>query len=149
MGAWGTGIFENDDALGWLYELATVGSVVITGAMTDVQDGSKTGYIEVDIGARGLAACEIVAASRGFGPNPRPDLSSVVQVDVFWPWVTEQLQAERKHAKDCIAVVEAIVQDPDKSELLGLWSEGGDTARRNEFLEIAGGLLDRLEKAAK
>lgn len=64
MGAWGTGNWENDDALDWIAELGEVRDLerVLTGPWTD------TGTC-----CRALAAAEIIAAALGMPGGGVPD----------------------------------------------------------------------------
>ncbi|HZW07711.1 MAG TPA: DUF4259 domain-containing protein [Phycisphaerales bacterium] len=78
MGAWGTGIFENDDALDWVLGWQEAGEgegtadepgriSFVIGAMAVAVD--HKGYLDVDAGGCALAAAEVVAAACG-KPSP-------------------------------------------------------------------------------
>ncbi len=102
MGAWGSGPFENDDALDWAQSFVEaedglsggqtdepgkidliVGPLAIAaGGMEDeddddAEDGETEGagdYIETDLAAHAIAAAEVIAAVRG---KSHPDLSGM------------------------------------------------------------------------
>ncbi|MEO9515326.1 MAG: DUF4259 domain-containing protein [Paracoccaceae bacterium] len=148
MGAWGIGIFENDDAMDWIVEFAQVGAVAITGAIADVNESAQNGYIEVDAGSRLLAACEITAAVRGFPPSPKPDFTGAIDVDAFWEYVEEKLSADPQDAQDCADAVKLVTDNSSVSELKGLWEDGGD-ASLQPFLATVDDLQKRLAEASK
>lgn len=105
MGAWGSGPFENDDALDWAQSFVEaedglsggqsdepgkidliVGPLAIAaGGMEDEEDedgdeeASEGGeYIETDLACHAIAAAEVIAAVRG---KSHPDLSGTKPVD--------------------------------------------------------------------
>ena len=61
MGAWGSGSYDNDAALDWIYELQYSDdlSVVTNALCPNLED---EGYLEVDDGTAIIAAAEVVAA---------------------------------------------------------------------------------------
>jgi hypothetical protein len=77
-GAWGTGSFDNDDALDWLNNCARLGALkAVTGALANV---SKPGYIEAPEASSAIAAAEVVAAAVGNPPvNAPPEFKSCVE----------------------------------------------------------------------
>lgn len=98
MGAWGSGPFENDDALDWAQSFVEaedglsggqtdepgkidliVGPLAIAaGGMDDLdddeedEDSQTTEFIETDLACHAIAAAEVIAAVRG---KSHPDLS--------------------------------------------------------------------------
>ena len=62
MGAWGLGIFDNDSALDWVYDLVeSTGTTVLREAFDNVINGEE--YIDVDFGSAAVAAASIIAGS--------------------------------------------------------------------------------------
>ena len=117
MGAWGTGTFENDDALDWIGEFReapnedALRSTLSTAAAAD-------GYLESPDAANALAAAEVVAALKG---APTADaigvedyLAGIVHSGIP---VTEELTALALRA------IDRVVSD---SELSELWAETDD-----------------------
>jgi hypothetical protein len=70
MGAWGTGVFENDWALDWVAELSRSGDADFPASALREFDG---GLLESWECATALAAAEAVAASSGESPADLPD----------------------------------------------------------------------------
>lgn len=64
MGAWGSGSFDNDDALDWVNDLeGSKGTAVIEFALQAVLDESD--YLEAPECSAALCAAEVVAALKG------------------------------------------------------------------------------------
>jgi len=105
MGAWGSGPFENDDALDWAQSFVEaedglsggqsdepgkidliVGPLAIAAGGMDEDDddedgeggGGESDYIEIDLASHAIAAAEVIAAVRG---KSHPDLSGSKPVD--------------------------------------------------------------------
>jgi hypothetical protein len=75
MGAWGAGIFENDDALDWLGDFRAEGIQAAAAALADVL-ALKGEYLEAPLASRAVAAAEVVAAASGRpGANLPDDLT--------------------------------------------------------------------------
>lgn len=61
MGAWGTGVFDNDDASDWVYELLAYADLTpAREALAATMDSG--GWLETPEGARAVAAAAVVAA---------------------------------------------------------------------------------------
>jgi hypothetical protein len=112
MGAWGTGSFENDDALDWVAELEeSRGLKHVKAALRDVVDVGD-GYLEADVASRGVAAAEVVA---GLNDAPGDDLPEEVE-----NWIEEQ----RGRGVDLSALaLEVLTRLRTKCELYDLWQE--------------------------
>jgi hypothetical protein len=111
MGAWGAGVFENDEALDWLADLAD------TNDPQAIRDALALGGapIEADEAINALAAAEVVAALRG-----RPLLDPPEQL--------QQVIALRHDAADPELVPAALVavkRVRESSELRELWEDVG------------------------
>ncbi len=114
MGAWGTGTFENDNALDWAGELgkSTDFSVLET-ALEEVV--SATGYLEAPQCSEALAAAEVVAALCGRSGEDLPE---------------EILPFLHGRARPAPALVsaakKAVARIARGSELLELWQESDE-----------------------
>jgi hypothetical protein len=75
VGVWGTGPFENDDAMDFIAELQADGIWVLRGALEEVALLEPEGYVAAPSSSRAIAAAEVLAAARG---RPAPDLPSEV-----------------------------------------------------------------------
>jgi hypothetical protein len=106
MGAWGSGPFDNDDALDFVADLETTTGHdhlgVILGAISD--DPGE--YVESPESSAALAAAEVVAALLG-RPNPE-------QPEDLNEWVAAQLTADPALVSEAIRAVRRIAE---KSEL--------------------------------
>jgi len=135
MGAWGTGSFENDEALDWVAELEeSRGLKLVKAALRDVVDAGD-GYLEANVASRGLAAAEVVA---GLNDAPGDDLPEEVE-----NWIEEQ----RGRGVDLSALaLEALARLRTKSELWDLWHEGPENggADAKAWVEVLAKLEARL-----
>ena len=75
MGAWGVGIYDNDDAADWAGELPERGLDAVRAALDVVLDA---GYVEGPDGASALAAADVVARLRSGGGEQSPYCEDVV-----------------------------------------------------------------------
>ena len=132
-GAWGTGAFDNDDALDWVWELESSSGVsVLEAALEDVT--SSFFYISAPECSRAIAAAEIVAALIG---NPGPDLPENVK-----SWVANNdVQIDAKTLELARTAV-TLVRDSSKSELAALWRDSG--ANHDDWLASMSDLIERL-----
>lgn len=117
MGAWGTGSFDNDDALDWLADLERNGPAFLEQTL-DVKSGSLglafLGYIDAPEASAALAAAEMVAAAQGRPPANWPPQAA--------QWLAAHraaLNPERLRGK----ALDAIAAVRKKSELRDLWVE--------------------------
>src|SRR5688572_3757164 len=65
MGAWGEGVFENDQAGDWLDQLVESGKPKAIDTALSKALKAKPGQLDADEAAAALAAAEVVAAARG------------------------------------------------------------------------------------
>lgn len=129
MGAWGAGSFENDAALDFASEIASVADL-------DQAFAAVAGleYIEADEGTRAIVAGECVAAMRGHAlPDLPDDLAATVQS--FGKCPVELYEK----ARDGVSAVLG------RSELVELWAEAGD----KDWNVAVTDLLERLNKPAR
>ncbi|MCI0361602.1 MAG: DUF4259 domain-containing protein [Planctomycetaceae bacterium] len=136
MGAWGEGVFENDQAGDWLDQLVESGKPSAIDTALSVAIKARPGQLDADDAAAALAAAEVVAAARGHRHADLPD-------DV------KQWLASSRYAPTAAAValcVKSVARVRDDSELAELWAEGDELAAWNRGIS---GLLARLAKPAK
>lgn len=133
MGAWGTGIFDNDTAADWGGELSDRGDLAFV-------EETLTKVIEIRdeyLGCEGLAACEVIARLSG---KPGESSSYAEAVD---QWVAKHRAAPSPALiHRAIAVVDRVVRAP--SELLELWDEFDEG---DEFRAVVSELRSRLGAA--
>ncbi|WP_421725199.1 DUF4259 domain-containing protein [Bauldia sp.] len=112
-------MFENDDALDWMLDLELMGASAVTSAFDTVLAYAESGTIEAADAAVALAAAAVVAASVGAGTMPTltPDL--VADVDTRF----EEIAGLPDVRQEALDAVERIIGNPDRSELLQLWSD--------------------------
>jgi hypothetical protein len=113
MGAWGSGPFENDDAMDWTYALTDHADLgVVAAAFSDVTGDDAP---EAPEASAAIAAAEVVAAGLG---RPCPDLPDEVAT-----WVAERA------GEDWGTLVPSALAALDRvaagSELAELWAEEG------------------------
>lgn len=112
MGAWGSGSFENDDALDWIGDLREGDSwlPVEQAFAALIADGVE--YREAPDCSAAIAAAEILAAAFGLPGDDLPDSARV--------WLKRMA---KPHAGLCAVAIEAIDAILDDSELKDLWEE--------------------------
>ncbi|WP_425800838.1 DUF4259 domain-containing protein [Desulfitobacterium sp. Sab5] len=115
MGAWGTGIFENDSASDWVYEVEeSEGLDLVELALRKVCDLNKEGsYIEEPESSEALAAAKVVAFLNGKdSPDLPEELKSWVQ-NIKCSGIDKIVAL----AKDALNIIKT------ESELKELWEE--------------------------
>ena len=123
MGAWGTGSFENDDAVDWVADLeASDDLVVIEATLARVAEAGDA-YLEVPDGASTVAAVEILAALLG-----EPDTTLA---DEARGWVASHasLGIPVAAVELASAALTRVRSDSQRSKLSGLWEDSGDAAK--------------------
>lgn len=113
MGAWGTGAFDNDAALDWVWELEDGGITAIESALDEAVRSSD---LSAPTDVEAIAAAEVVAAAIG---RPLAGLSEEIGALVAHvaPSVTPEHTARARTA------VERVLNN---SELAELWAETDD-----------------------
>ncbi|SFT16753.1 DUF4259 domain-containing protein [Paenibacillus sp. BC26] len=134
MGAWGNGIFENDDVLDWKAELLESEDLeMIAATLETVMDEE---YIEVDLASNALGAIEILAALQG---KPGEELKrDSGEVEGLKEWI-EQHQGQGKSLLPLAK--KAIKKIKKDSELKELWEESED---HEAWLHVIKDLESRL-----
>lgn len=113
MGAWGTGSFENDDALDWLGDLAESDDLSTLESTLDAVIDTDEDLIEAPDCCTALAAAEVVAALH------RKPCDSLPQEAAGWvKGKAKPGDALVRKARDAVAEI-----GTDQSELLELWKD--------------------------
>ncbi|MHB8077160.1 DUF4259 domain-containing protein [Desulfosporosinus fructosivorans] len=118
MGAWGTGIFENDSASDWVYEIEkSEGLDLVELALKKVCNLNNEGsYVEEPESSEALAAAEVVALLNGKGcPGLPEEIKTWVQ-NVKCCGIDKLVAL----AKDAVNIIKT------ESELNELWKESDD-----------------------
>lgn len=118
MGAWGHDTFDNDTACDWTYLLVESDDLAPVEAAIDAALAAGTEYLDGDVGAEALAACEVLARLQGrWGPRN----AYTESVD---DWVTAHpIVPDAEVLERAGRAVDRVLTEP--SELLELWDEGG------------------------
>ena len=113
MGAWGTGVFDNDDAADWAYELEDASDLApARQALSATMD--TDGYLELPEGASAVAAAAVVAASFDGNLKGLPER--------IGEWIDDHPDtASRGDARLAIDALERVMSE--ESELRHLWAE--------------------------
>jgi hypothetical protein len=147
MGTWGIGLFSNDDAADLLGSLDDAEPAMAVALLRDALTAADNDhYLQVDVGQAAMAAAAIVAAQHPGGP--RLDPSTVPA------WLVEDSGLDLPEELDRLALVALDRVVGERSELRGLWQQGG---RLQEFrttlaplrVALAGGRHADTAPAAK
>jgi hypothetical protein len=131
MSIWGVGIFENDDALDWIYDLADSGSLSRVSAALELITRNKDDTPELSDCRIALAGAEIIAAMHG---DPCTDLPEEAE-----EWSGDKiLENENLRAK----AEEAVIIISRKSELREKMEQSSNF---DKWQEIISKLQKRLE----
>lgn len=129
MGAWGIGIFDNDDACDWIDELIEeddidficstfkkIGSGIDDTLLSRMLEEKKELYIEEPEGSAILAAAEIVAALNGKAGKDIPEEAIA--------WIEENME---NSTQELLSLAKTAVKSVrENSELRELWEESDD-----------------------
>jgi Domain of unknown function (DUF4259) len=113
VGAWGTGIYDNDDAADWSAEVSELGLRAVENALDEVLDAD---YVEAPDGACALAAADVVARL----VSGRGEDSPYSEEVVAWIATNPEPPSAALVAKALQAVQRVGGND---SELAELWAE--------------------------
>ena len=111
MGGWGTGSFENDDAMGWLSSLPTTGPADLAKIFTQAADNPA--YLEAPVASIVVAAGEVLAALNG---SPTPAAPPAID-----QWVKKYPRISTPELNNL--AVRALDRVRRDSELKDLWME--------------------------
>lgn len=117
MGAWGTGSFENDAALDWLYDFGENDFRLIDRTLAGVAGMIEADELDADEACEVLAAAECVAAAAG---HPATALPEEIQ-----EWLDENSPIQVKPEFVTMAQ-QAVTRVLAKSELRELWLESDE-----------------------
>lgn len=131
MSVWGSGIFENDDALDWIYDLADSGTLSRVISALDVIIKNKEDELDIPDCRIALAAAEIVAAMAG---DPSPDLPEEAE-----EWIGEKILEDEKIREKAEKAVRKIQAN---SELKNRWEKA---ANYSKWQATISDLIRRLE----
>jgi hypothetical protein len=136
MGTWGTGNFENDDALDWLIEFERVEDISIIEKTLDVVVNREDVYLDAPNACRALVAIEVLTALNNAISTKLPD---EVQ-----RWVRQnQRHNQIDFAGLFLLAMKAIQRIKTDSELKELWE---DTEFESEWFEVLNDLEVRLRQ---
>jgi Domain of unknown function (DUF4259) len=117
MGAWGTGIFDNDKACDWAYDLKETSDLSLIESALDKVLKVGAEYLDASDAEKALAAAETVARLKG---NWGIRDSYTEKMD---EWVeTNRLIPPQALIEKALKAIERVLSGP--SELLELWGEG-------------------------
>jgi hypothetical protein len=123
MGTWGIGPFGNDDAVDLLGSLDDAEPAMAVALLRDALTAADTDeYLQVDVAQAAVAAAAIVAAQHPGGPRLDPSTVSA--------WLAEGNGLDLPDELAGLALVALDRVVGERSELRGLWQEGG---RLQEF----------------
>jgi hypothetical protein len=137
MGAWGSGSFENDDAMDWVAGVHSASDVAkpFERLKTDTDAFEEEGELQLDLtfASQLVAAAEVVAMMMGRKIPPFP----------------EDLAKRIGGAQDVDALLfhqarNAVLHVTRHSELAQLWDENAEGEIENEWLAEITGLIERL-----
>ena len=119
MGAWGTGVFENDAACDFAADIAESGGLTLLEKTLDRVLAVGGNYLEAPDAEEALAAADIVACLKG---SPGVQMAYTASLD---EWLGSQRSAPSEEvvekARRCII---RILDEP--SEILELWGESDE-----------------------
>ncbi len=119
MGAWGTGIFENDDVLDWKADLLDSDDIELI--EETIEEVLEEEYIESDLASNALGAIEILAALQG---KPGKEILNIQSnTEDLYEWI----DAHKGKGKNLISKAKRAIKKIKKdSELQELWEESGE-----------------------
>lgn len=118
MGTWGPGIFDNDVASDWIRDLMESADIEPIGNALDEVVAADENYLDADVAAEALAACEIVACLSG---NCSPAVEAMPAIAEWLKSVMISMQATESLRQKAQKVISRVLTAP--SEILELWLE--------------------------
>ena len=131
MAEWGPGIYENDDAMDWIYDLLDSGSLSRVKYALNVIALDGSGPYEIADCRIALAAADIIAALDG---EVNPNLPKEAE---------EWVEMTNRSASDLRAKAEEVVQTIIKASELKKHMQ--KASQEKDWLRIMQALLKRLE----
>lgn len=112
MGAWGTGVYDNDDAADWGLELGGGGLPLLEAGLSPAD-----GYLVSEDGAIAVAAADVVARLRSGGGEQSAYASDVID------WVQANRGVDwQPLVAPAIAVIDRVLS-PGDNELYEVWAD--------------------------
>jgi hypothetical protein len=137
MGAWGAGIFDNDDAADWVYELEQAGDdSVLAETLAAVANAGADAYVEAPDAAAALAAAAVVAAALTGSHDVLVAGGPYAEGALRWV----EADATRVRSELAPLALSAVRRARDKSELRDLWDEAGADEWLAAVAEVERGL---------
>jgi hypothetical protein len=137
MGAWGYLAFDNDTTNDWAGTLETVDDLSLVESAFDELEDIGDEYLEADIAAEALGACETIARLLG---NPGYTNAYTEKVD---RWVAiHQLKPSLELVNRASAALDRILDE--NSELRELCEEGDEGNKKNDWHKAMNDLRQRL-----
>ncbi len=127
MGAWGTGIYDNDDAADWAHGLDGGGLDLVRAALQATRAES---HLEASEGAAALAAADVIARLKSGGGEQSPYAESAMN------WVDQHEDDDAWLALLPAARAAVTAIQSESSELRQLWAED-DTALADWLVVVA------------
>lgn len=118
MGAWGAGVFENDDAMDFVFEISEAEGWKLVRRV--LRECLEEGFTDASQSAMALAAAEAVAAAMG---HPVKDLPTEVA-----SWVAQHREDLPAGLEDRARDAVEKIMDEEESELRQLWADEDDAA---------------------
>ena len=125
-GAWGTGSFENDDALDWAHEFEAKPSM--SALVAALESATGTGYLEAPEGSAAIAAAEVIAAIAGKASASLPAGLAA--------WARKQPKAEGLQRLPLARKAVDRVARGEGSELRELWQESNAAAWQASIADL-------------
>ena len=125
-GAWGTGSFENDDALDWAHGFEAKPSM--SALVAALESATGTGYLEAPEGSSAIAAAEVIAAIAGKASASLPAGLAA--------WARKQPKAEGLRRLPLARKAVDRVARGEGSELRELWQESSDAAWQASIADL-------------
>ena len=137
MGAWGNGIFENDTAADWVYQLEGCTDLSIIDKTLD--NALHADYLDSDDACEALAAIETLTRLQGRGGEPSAYTEAVDQ------WVAANpLAVSLPIIEKSLKVIDLTLSS--NSELFELWAETDELDDwKNEINDLRQRLMDKNE----
>ncbi len=136
MGTWDIGIFDNDTACDWLYELEDREDLsLVLQALENVIE-VEDDYLDAPDAEKALAAAETVARLKGNGGK------SNASTEILDQWVGHaKIVPAKDIVKKSMIVIDRILREP--SELLANWKEESDF---DDWKNVIADLKERLKR---
>jgi len=119
MGAWGTGIFDNDTACDWAYTLEESDDLSVVEQTLEKVISAGFEYLEAPEAEEALAAAEVIARLQGnYGDRN-------AYTEIIDKWVLGRaLRVSPELVRKTLLAIERVLTEP--SELVELWKESED-----------------------